>query len=186
MGHLESVDGRRLTVAPDLGARLRRSEAFFDEFVRPPIDTYIARADIETPPGTVRRDPYEPPECTELDLRAEGISSVLWATGYRINHSWIDAPITDAQGIPRQHRGVSEIPRAVLPRAAVAAQSGFGHPVRTDHRRAIPRGAHGPGCLAGCRDRRPLGWPPSLSVSASPARWWFSSMAEWHPAGRPG
>ena len=45
-----------------------------------------------------------------MDLRAEGITSVLWATGYRMDHSWIDAPITDAQGIPRQHRGVSDIP----------------------------------------------------------------------------
>jgi putative flavoprotein involved in K+ transport len=110
LGHLESIDGHRLMVAPDLGARLRRSEAFFDEVVRPPIDSYIARAGIEAPPGVVEHDPYVPPERTEMDLRAEGIASVLWATGYRMDHSWIDAPITDAQGIPRQHRGVSEIP----------------------------------------------------------------------------
>ena len=50
------------------------------------------------------------PERTELDLRAEGITSVLWTTGYRMDHAWIEAPIADAQGIPRQHRGVSEIP----------------------------------------------------------------------------
>ncbi len=110
MGHLESVDGHRLTVAPDLGARLRRAEAFFDEFVRPPIDAYIARAGIDAPPGSVEHEPYDPPERTDLDLRAEGITSVLWATGYRMDHSWIDAPISDAQGIPRQQRGVSEIP----------------------------------------------------------------------------
>ncbi len=110
LGHLESVDEHRLTVAPDLAMRLRRSEAFFEEFVRPPIDTYIARAGIDAPPGVVEHEPYDPPERMELDLRAEGITSVLWATGYRMDHSWIHAPITDAQGIPRQHRGVSEIP----------------------------------------------------------------------------
>ena len=110
MGHLESIDGHRISVAPDLSERLRRSEAFFGEFFRPSIDTYIDRAGIEAPPGLVEHDSYEPPERTELDLRAEGITSVVWATGYRMDHGWIDAPIADAQGIPRQHRGVSEIP----------------------------------------------------------------------------
>ncbi len=110
VGHVEQIDGHRVMAAPDLGARLRRAEGFFDQFMRPPIDTYIARAGIDAPPGIVEHDPYEPPERTALDLRAEGITSVLWATGYRMDHSWIDAPIADAQGIPRQHRGVSEIP----------------------------------------------------------------------------
>lgn len=110
IGHLESIDGHRISVAPDLSGRLRRSEMFFDESFRPSIDTYIDRAEIKAPPGVVKHDSYEPPERAELDLRAEGITSVVWATGYRMDHSWIDSPITDAQGIPRQHRGVSEIP----------------------------------------------------------------------------
>ncbi len=109
-GHLESVADDQLTFGPDLGARLRRSEAFFDEVLRSPIDTYIDRAGIDAPPGEVTHDAYEPPERSRLDLRSEGITSVLWATGYRMDHSWIDAPITDAQGIPRQQRGVSDIP----------------------------------------------------------------------------
>ncbi len=110
LGHLESIDRHRILVTPDLSERLRRSEAFFDDFLRPPIDTYVDRAGIEAPPGVVEHGSFEPSARTELDLRAEGITSVLWATGYRLDHSWIDAAITDAQGIPRQHRGVSEIP----------------------------------------------------------------------------
>ena len=110
MGHLESIDGHRISVTPDLSERLRRSEGFFDQFFRSSIDTYVDRAGLEAPPEVVEHGSYEPSERTELDLRAEGITSVMWATGYRMDHSWIDAPIADAQGIPRQHRGVSEIP----------------------------------------------------------------------------
>lgn len=109
LGHLEGADEHRLAFSGDLRARLGRSEAFFDEFVRPPIDMYVVRAGIDAPPGVIEHYPYDPPERTLLDLRAEGITSVLWATGYRMDHSWIDAPISDAQGIPRQHRGVGEI-----------------------------------------------------------------------------
>ena len=137
LGHLESVDAHQLTVAPDLGERLRRSESFFDEILRPQIDTYIERAGIDTPPGVVEHDAFEPPERGALDLRAEGIKSVLWATGYRMDHSWIAAPIADAQGIPRQHRGVSEIPGlyfiGLLWQHSQASATLFGPAIDTPH-----------------------------------------------------
>ena len=34
----------------------------------------------------------------ELDLRAEGIRTVLWATGFGPDHSWIDVPVRDRAG----------------------------------------------------------------------------------------
>ena len=42
---------------------------------------------------------------TQLDVDA-----VIWATGYRPDHSWIELPVTDADGRLRHRRGVSEIP----------------------------------------------------------------------------
>ncbi len=110
LGHIQGIDGGRLAIAPDLGVRLARSEGFFDQFARELIDTYIQRAGIDAPAATFERYAHDPPERTELDLAAEGISTVLWTTGYAMDHSWINAPIADAQGIPRQRRGVSEIP----------------------------------------------------------------------------
>ncbi len=110
LGHLERIDGTRVTVAPDLGARLARAEGFFDQSFRPPIDAYIQRAGIDEAPVTLSPYPYDPPERTELDLRAEGIATVLWTTGYRMDHSLIAAPVADEQGIPRQRHGVSDIP----------------------------------------------------------------------------
>ncbi len=42
-----------------------------------------------------------------LDLNAEGITSIVWATGYRCNFDWIDLPVLDVLGYPIQDRGVS-------------------------------------------------------------------------------
>lgn len=46
---------------------------------------------------------FAPTQITEaprlsLDLRSEGIATVLWATGYRPDHTWIDLPIFDRKG----------------------------------------------------------------------------------------
>jgi putative flavoprotein involved in K+ transport len=38
------------------------------------------------------------------------VDGVVWATGFRYDHSWIDLPLTDASGRVKQRRGVTEIP----------------------------------------------------------------------------
>ncbi len=42
---------------------------------------------------------------SELEMDA-----VLWSTGYRPNHSWIDLPVFDAEGLVRHKRGVTHVP----------------------------------------------------------------------------
>ncbi len=36
--------------------------------------------------------------------------AVVWATGFRPDHSWIDPPVTDDQGRLRHRRGVTDLP----------------------------------------------------------------------------
>jgi putative flavoprotein involved in K+ transport len=38
------------------------------------------------------------------------VDGVVWATGFRYDHSWIDLPITDADGRIRHARGVTDVP----------------------------------------------------------------------------
>ena len=38
------------------------------------------------------------------------IDAVIWATGYQSDYSWIKAPVLDAGGRVRQHRGVADVP----------------------------------------------------------------------------
>ena len=42
-----------------------------------------------------------------LDLKAAGISAIVWATGYELDFGWIKPDIFDDKGQPRHKRGIS-------------------------------------------------------------------------------
>jgi putative flavoprotein involved in K+ transport len=44
------------------------------------------------------------------DGRELMVDAVIWATGYRPDHAWIDLDLTDADGRLRHERGVTDIP----------------------------------------------------------------------------
>jgi putative flavoprotein involved in K+ transport len=46
----------------------------------------------------------------DLDLRTAGISSVVWATGYRRSYPWLQLPVLDQDGEIGQHRGRTQVP----------------------------------------------------------------------------
>ena len=50
-----------------------------------------------------RVDPRSP---LQLDLRSKEITTVLWATGFRPDHSWLDIPVRDRTGRIRHDGGV--------------------------------------------------------------------------------
>ena len=53
-----------------------------------------------------RLDPTRiPPPRTEIDLEREGIRTVVWATGYRPDHRWLDLPVFDHKGGIRHDGG---------------------------------------------------------------------------------
>jgi putative flavoprotein involved in K+ transport len=45
-----------------------------------------------------------------LDLRAEGINSVVWCTGYEYDLDWLQLPLVGADGEPQHRRGVTPFP----------------------------------------------------------------------------
>jgi len=60
------------------------------------------------PPGISDWPKGEAP--AELSLTEEGISSVIWATGFQYDFGWIDLPITGERNYPKQLRGVTDYP----------------------------------------------------------------------------
>jgi putative flavoprotein involved in K+ transport len=48
------------------------------------------------------------------DDRRLQVDTVIWATGYRSDYSWIQAPILDEEGLPRHRRGVTDSPGLYL------------------------------------------------------------------------
>ncbi|MCA4133997.1 NAD(P)/FAD-dependent oxidoreductase [Arthrobacter sp. M4] len=111
-GHLEGVDDGEVTFTDDLPERLAAVEAGFGLRMLGAIEAYIAAAGIDAAPQspTQVEDDWLPSEPARLDLAAENISSVLWATGYRLDLRFVDIPVLDDWGYPRHSRGVTEHP----------------------------------------------------------------------------
>lgn len=106
-GHLEAVQGDELVFTDDLAERLTAVESGFGERMQPPIDAYIAAAGIDAPAHEARpSDDWMPPESTRL--AAAGIGSIIWATGFRPDFSFLEIPVLDEWRYPRQARGVTE------------------------------------------------------------------------------
>ena len=109
-GRLEAIEGARVRFAADLEASLAFADGFFDDRFRRLCDTYADRMDLDLPADEPRQVAFAPPPLVELDLKAEGISTVLWTSGYRPAFDWVRLPVFDAFGLPLQTDGVSTLP----------------------------------------------------------------------------
>jgi putative flavoprotein involved in K+ transport len=56
------------------------------------------------------RDGYAPEEILSIDLKATGISTVIWARGYTFDFSLVKLPVCDEFGFPITARGVTQYP----------------------------------------------------------------------------
>jgi putative flavoprotein involved in K+ transport len=63
-------------------------------------------------PAPVRYEPTDvgPETKLSVDLHDSGISTVIWATGYRPDYSWLDIPVLDRKGRIRHDGGVVAAP----------------------------------------------------------------------------
>jgi putative flavoprotein involved in K+ transport len=110
-GRLEDIDGTRVRFSEDLAERLRFAETKFDEKFRLLFDAYIRAAGIDAPADDrPPPDDFMPPTRTNLALEQAGIRSVVWATGFRLDFSWVDVPVLDEWGYPKHTRGVTTCP----------------------------------------------------------------------------
>ena len=103
-----------MSFAPDLQANLTHGDAGYLAFMDF-VDAHIAAHGLSFPedPGARVISPT-PVALTEpirsLELRAEGIGTVIWATGYGMDFGWIDLPVLDARGMPVHRLGVTDVP----------------------------------------------------------------------------
>lgn len=112
-GRLRGVDPAGTAhFADDLVRTLHAAEEHARRF-RERVDAHVARTGLaapeeQAPPSGTPR--WAADAATALDLRAAGVRSVVWATGYRRDYSWLHAPVLDAAGEPVQRRGVTAAP----------------------------------------------------------------------------
>jgi putative flavoprotein involved in K+ transport len=102
-GHLEAADDGELTFTDDLPQRLATVEAGFGQRMGRALDAYIAAAGIDAPEALpAPADDWLPVASPRVNLAAENITSVLWATGYQLDLSFVDIPVLDAWSYPRR------------------------------------------------------------------------------------
>jgi len=77
------------------------------------IDRFIEKQQLKAPESTAVADELllslKVPKLTEVDLLKQSISTVIWATGFKPNYSWIDLPVFDQAKTPIYHRGVTQV-----------------------------------------------------------------------------
>jgi putative flavoprotein involved in K+ transport len=109
-GRLRTVDGPAVTFGDGLRADLDHADAVADG-IKDAIDRWIDSRRIDAP-AEARYVPVWQPGAPvrAIDLAAEGITAVVWATGYHRDHRWIEVPVFDGRGYPTHERGVTSCP----------------------------------------------------------------------------
>ena len=78
-------------------------------------DAYAKANGLDLPEEPEARKLLPLPGCVthptlELNLKQDGITSIIWATGFQLDFSWIDLDVFQPDGRPRHKEGVSEVP----------------------------------------------------------------------------
>lgn len=114
VGRTEAVQDNRLHFADDLADNLAAGDASLHKLLAE-ADAYVTAQGLDLPPEPEAYAQLPDPDCVteplrSLDMKASGLGSIIWATGFKLDYSWLDLDIFDAQGRPRHQRGVSPEP----------------------------------------------------------------------------
>jgi putative flavoprotein involved in K+ transport len=107
LGHLRGVEGEKLAFALDVEQTLSWADESYHRLLRS-VDDFIEKTGLDAPePDAPPPGPTVPTTPAKLDLRAAGITSVVWATGFRDDFRWVNLPVFDDAGQPVHRRGVT-------------------------------------------------------------------------------
>ena len=78
-------------------------------------DAYVERNGLDLPTEAEAHQIDADPDCIatpirELNIKDAGITSIIWATGYAVDYSWLEADVFHGNGKPRHERGVTAEP----------------------------------------------------------------------------
>jgi putative flavoprotein involved in K+ transport len=113
-GHLHSARGGVIEIAPGLAENLKAGDLVFTTFLNF-VDGFVKLRGLDLPDEPEARTTLADPPCVteplqRLDLGAEGIGAVIWATGYGLDFGWIDIAVKDANGDPLHRNGITDVP----------------------------------------------------------------------------
>lgn len=111
LGHVQTAQSKQVILAPDLEENLAKADAFATQ-VTQGIDEYIKKIGMEVEANsTLVETPSNSATSTKpiltLDLQSAGISTIIWASGYKLDFSWVQIPVFDDMGYPVHRRGIT-------------------------------------------------------------------------------
>lgn len=118
LGHLVATTDGKIRLDSDLAALLARGDEWLEGFLRS-ADAYADKNGLSLSagdqPAAFLPNPKEVASpILDLDLRASGVSTVLWANGFDYDFRWIHLPVFGEAGIrrskPKHIRGISDVP----------------------------------------------------------------------------
>ncbi|MFN7149138.1 MAG: FAD-dependent oxidoreductase, partial [Microthrixaceae bacterium] len=114
MGRTESYAGGVLRSSPDLADSIVAGDANYLALLDE-ADAWVERNGADLPEEPRARVLGVDPVCVTdpvlvLDLAGAGITSIVWATGFAPDYSWLKVDVLDGNGRPAHRRGVSTEP----------------------------------------------------------------------------
>jgi putative flavoprotein involved in K+ transport len=114
VGRAEGFANGAMTFGPDLADNIERGDANYLS-VLDEADAYIARNGIDLPLEPEARKIGPAPQCMidpilSLNLAEAGVTSIIWATGFTLDFSWLKVNAFDAAGKPKHRRGIAAEP----------------------------------------------------------------------------
>jgi putative flavoprotein involved in K+ transport len=114
VGRAQGYSDGAMTFAPDLAANLAKGDADYLAVLNE-ADAYATRNALNLPPEPAAKIIGPDPDCVtnpilSLNLAEADITSIIWATGYALDFSWLKVGSFDDKGRPIHQRGVSSEP----------------------------------------------------------------------------
>ena len=114
VGMTQSFDDGVMRFAPDLADNLALGDANYLSMLDE-ADDYVARNGLALPDEPEARNIDPDPHCVtdpvlQLNLAEAGVTSIVWATGFALDFSWLRVDAFDEEGRPKHQRGISVEP----------------------------------------------------------------------------
>ena len=114
VGRTQSYEAGAVRFAQDLAENIAGGDASYLSLLDE-ADAYVARNSLALPEEPDARNVGSLPSCVthplrELDLAQAGVTSIIWATGFALDYSWLQVDAFDEDGKPSHRRGVSSEP----------------------------------------------------------------------------
>jgi putative flavoprotein involved in K+ transport len=112
LGMTGAYDRGVISISDDLAKNIADGDANYLGLLAE-ADAYIEAHGLDLPPEEDAKIIGPDPDCMktpirQIDLAKQGINTIIWATGYVQDFSWLKVDAFDADGKPRHNRGVAK------------------------------------------------------------------------------